>query len=165
VSTVSTVPIRRELTDDDRRAIVDLHRTVYLAEYGLGERFVHDVAVGVATAVERGWPDRSGAAWLIGDAGQLTGCLALTDEGSFGRVRWFVLAPEWRGQGLGRRLLGELLDEARDAGHDTLELETFSALTAAARIYRGAGFRVAWERETDMWGPPIVLQHYELRLR
>jgi hypothetical protein len=44
-------------------------------------------------------------------------------------------------------------------------LETFSALRTAAHLYRDAGFRVVWEREIDIWGPPIVYQHYELRLR
>jgi ribosomal protein S18 acetylase RimI-like enzyme len=165
VSTVSTVPIRRELQAGDQRGIVELQWAVYATEHGLGEQFAHDVAGGLAAAIERGWPEQSGAVWLIGAGHALSGCLALTDEGSSGRVRWFVLAPELRGQGLGRRLLGELLVEARRVGHEKLELETFSALTAAAHLYRGAGFRVVWERETEMWGPPIVLQHYELALR
>ena len=128
--TASAVTIRRELREADGRAIAELHNAVYATEYGLDETFVSDVADGVAAAVERGWPARSGAAWLIGEGERLSGCLALTDEGSYGRVRWFVLAPELRGQGLGRRLLGELLDEARHAGYEALELETFSALSA-----------------------------------
>ena len=160
----STVTIRRQLRDGDRGAIVDLHRAVYSREYGLGETFVRGVADGVAAAIERGWPARSGAGWLIGDDGRLSGCLALTDEGATGRVRWFVLAPELRGLGLGQQLLAELLKEARDACHERLELETFSALRAAAHLYRAAGFRVASQRETDMWGPPIVFQRYELWL-
>jgi hypothetical protein len=45
-----------------------------------------------------------------------------------------------------------------------LELETFSALTTAARIYRQAGFLVTWARERDDWGPPVTYQHYELPL-
>jgi len=76
-----------------------------------------------------------------------------------------VLAAELRGRGLGRALLAELLSEARAAGIGRLELDTFSALKAAARLYREAGFRVISERETDMWGPPIVLQRYTLELR
>ncbi len=160
----STVTIRRELRVADRVGIVELHRAVYSREYGLNETFLRGVANGLAAAIERGWPERCGAAWLIGDDERLSGCLALTDEGATGRVRWFVLAPELRGLGLGRQLLIELLDEARDAGHETLELETFSALRAAAHLYRAAGFRVASQHETDMWGPPIVFQRYELRL-
>jgi GNAT superfamily N-acetyltransferase len=160
----STITIRRELRDADRGGIVDLHSAVYAHEHGLDEAFVRGVANGVAAAVERGWPERSGAVWVVGDDKRLSGCLALTDEGATGRVRWFVLAPELRGLGLGRQLLRELLEEARDAGHERLELETFSALRAAAHLYREAGFRVVSQHETDIWGPPIVMQRYELRL-
>jgi GNAT superfamily N-acetyltransferase len=143
---VSALVIHRQLQPADRRAIAELHRAVYVPEFGLNDVFVRGVADGVEAAVASGWPERSGAVWLIGESERLTGCLALTDEGAVGRVRWFVLAPELRGQGVGRRLMGELLDEARRAGHSKLELERFSALTAAARIYRSAGFRVTWER-------------------
>ena len=75
-----------------------------------------------------------------------------------------MLAPQLRGSGLGRRLIGEMIGEARTAGLHTLQLETFSALTSAARIYRDAGFRVTSARERLDWGPPIVYQHYELIL-
>jgi ribosomal protein S18 acetylase RimI-like enzyme len=92
--------------------------------------------------------------------------VALTDEGhGRGRVRWVVFGPELRGRGLGRRLLGELLDQARAEQYRSLELETFSELRAAAHLYRSSGFTVTWERPRDDWGPPIVYQHYELQLR
>lgn len=76
-----------------------------------------------------------------------------------------MLAPALRGRGLGRRLVAELLSEARAAGLQKLGLETFSALTSASRIYRDAGFRLVSERETDVWGPPILYQGYERELR
>src|SRR5581483_2035270 len=107
-----------------------------------------------------------GAVRLVDSGERLAGCVALTEEGDgIGRIRWVVLAPELRGAGLGRRLIGELVDQARDAGWHTLQLETFSRLEAAAGIYRQLGFRVVSERERHDWGPPIVYQHYELRLR
>ena len=72
--------------------------------------------------------------------------------------------PELRGRGLGRSLIAELIAEARTAGLHRLELVTFSALTTAARIYRDAGFELRSSEETDMWGPEIVIQRYELAL-
>ncbi len=165
MSSTRAIDIRRELRPADPARIAELHRAVYVPEFGLNEAFVRGVAEGIEAAVRTGWPARSGAVWLIGENERMSGCLALTDEGAVGRVRWFVLAPELRGQGLGRRLMDGLLEHALQAGHSMLELETFSALTAAAHIYRSAGFSVVWERETSVWGPPIVYQHYELRLR
>ena len=117
-------------------------------------------------AIARGWPDAGGGVWLVEREQSLSGAVALTDEGAgTGRVRWFVLSQELRGRGVGRSLLRELLAAARAAGMRRLELETFSALTAAAHLYRDAGFRIVGSRPTDQWGPPIIMQRYELELR
>jgi len=157
--------VRTEFADRDGDAIVALHDRVYSTEYGFDARFVASVAWGVEAAVARGWPDTGGAVWLVQRGTELEGSLGLIAEGNgVGRVRWFVLAPAIRGRGLGRRLLAELLNEARAAGLQTLELETFSTLTVAAQIYRQAGFSLQWERATNQWGPPILFQGYALQL-
>jgi GNAT superfamily N-acetyltransferase len=75
-----------------------------------------------------------------------------------------VLEEALRGRGLGRQLVDELIASARAEGFRRLELETFSALSTAARIYLSAGFALQWERPRSDWGPPIVYQHYALEL-
>ena len=159
------VIVRRTLRPGDADGIADLHDRVYRDEYGLDGRFRASVARGLEEAVSAGWPDRSGAVWLIDGEVELAGSLGLTLIGEgVGQVRWFVLSPELRGRRLGRALVGELVQEARAAGMGRLVLETFSALTAAAHIYRGVGFRVVGEERTDKWGPLITYQQYELKL-
>jgi GNAT superfamily N-acetyltransferase len=159
--------VRTEFTDPDADAIVALHDRVYCTEFGFDARFAASVAWSIETARADGWPDAAGGVWLVDRGAQLVGSLALTITGGdgVGRVRWFVLAPAARGRGLGRRLLADLLSRAREAGLRRLELETFSALTVAARLYLQAGFTVQWERETDQWGPVIAYQGYALSLR
>jgi GNAT superfamily N-acetyltransferase len=165
MSATVDVRVRDWLRDDDVEGIVELHRIVYQPEYGMNEAFLDRVAEGVLAARSRGWPERAGAVRLVDRDERLSGCVALTEEGEgIGRIRWVVLLPELRGAGLGRLLIGELVDEARDAGWHTLQLETFSALRSAARIYRDLGFRVVSERVRQDWGPPVVYQHYEMAL-
>jgi GNAT superfamily N-acetyltransferase len=161
------IVIRQTLRGDDAAGIAELHRRVYTPEYGMNDVFVARVADGVLDAVAAGWPEAGGGVWLIDGAdGCLDGCLALTDEGKgLGRLRWFVLAPALRGRGLARCLVSDLLACARSQGFERIELETFSALGAAARIYREVGFALTWERERTDWGPPITYQHYRLELR
>lgn len=138
---------------------------MYATEYGLSEAFAESVQHGLDAAVARGWPERAGAVWLPERDATVLGALGLTEEGDgLGRVRWFVLDPQLRGRGLGRLLIDELLVAARTAGLSRLELATFSRLTAAARIYRAAGFAVTWEREQEDWGPSITFQGYALEL-
>jgi GNAT superfamily N-acetyltransferase len=164
-ATAHNTEIRRSLGEGDARGIADLHRRVYAPEYGMNDEFVSRVAAGVLDAVAAGWPQSGGGVWLVDHEDQLAGSLALTDEGGgLGRVRWFVLAPQLRGQGLGRTLVADLLRSARAQAMTRLELETFSALKAAARIYREVGFGVVSSCERTDWGPPITYQHYRLEL-
>lgn len=156
--------IRREMRAGDPEAIVAMHERLYPAEYDRNELFVEMVAKSVAEAVERGWPE-GGGIWVVERGGEFAGSVALTDEGEgVGSLRWVLLAPELRGAGLGRRLVGEAADRARELGMRRVELYTFSALRTAARIYREAGFRVVKARERSDWGPTITYQEYVLEL-
>jgi len=157
--------VRRELRPSDAQAIADLHDRVYRTEYAMNDAFVDAVAAAVHTSIERGWPQHGGGAWLVDDPadGRLIGSIGLTRESaSVGQVRWVVFEPQLRGQGLGRRLIGELLAEARAQSMERLELDTFSELTGAAHIYRSVGFRMTSARERDDWGRRITYQHYVL---
>jgi GNAT superfamily N-acetyltransferase len=161
------VTVRRELRDGDRDAIVALHQRIYPSGYGVGQSFVDDVAAALDGVIARDWPERPGdGVWIVERDGEFRGCLALSDEGGGeGRVRFFLLAPELRGDGIGRRLLDELLENARDAGYDRLVLATFQDLTVAAHLYRSRGFRLVREDRGPRWGrEDFNYQHYELTL-
>ncbi len=56
-------------------------------------------------------------------------------------VAQFFVAPDWRGQGVGRALLAEAEVFARETNCVGLYLDTFSP--AAERFYRAQGFAVA----------------------
>lgn len=70
------------------------------------------------------------------------GCGALKfhdDEPAEIKRMW--VAESARGLGLGRRLLGELEDRARDNGARAVRLETNGSLVEAISLYRSAGYR------------------------
>jgi GNAT superfamily N-acetyltransferase len=159
--------IRRDLWPGDLGSIVRLHGNLYSREYGLDSTFEGHVAASVARAAIRGFPTERERIWLVEGVAGIQGSLALTDEGDGeGTVRWFVLDPSLRGRGLGRRLVGELMDAAELIGFDRLSLETFSELTVAARIYRSHGFELVSADPAPRWGrEEITYQRYELDLR
>ena len=102
--------IRRGLRPGDLGMIVAHHGRVYGEEYGVDSTFEGHVASTVARAAARGFPSWREAICLVELDGEHAGSLALTDEGNGeAAIRWFVLSPEVRGRGLGRRLLGEML--------------------------------------------------------
>ncbi|HEX6459415.1 MAG TPA: GNAT family N-acetyltransferase [Thermoleophilaceae bacterium] len=157
--------IRSHLRPGDVGAVAALHGVEYAEGYGLDNRFEAYVARSVAdfALVLSSDPD-AGRVWLTEDAEGLTGCIAITHAGgSHGRLRWFLVARRARGQGLGKELLAEALAYARERFR-TLELETFSELTAAAHMYRLAGFVLRDSAPQSEWGREVELQHYDLRL-
>jgi GNAT superfamily N-acetyltransferase len=163
---MSAPHVRRELRPGDFGAIIEHHGRLYAREHGVDSSFEAHVAAAVARAALRGFPRDSEAIWIVERDGVHAGSLALTDEGDgVACVRFFVLDPDVRGHGLGRRLLNELLDTARAAGFDRAVLETFSDLEAAAHLYRSCGFRIVDAEPGPRWGrAEITYQRYELEL-
>jgi ribosomal protein S18 acetylase RimI-like enzyme len=164
--------VRHHLDPDDACQIADVHRTVFGAEYGFCDEFVHEVERDVRFARTRGWPE-AGGVWMVEADGRVRGSLALTFEGQAadglfeGQVRWFALELELRGSGLGRTLFEELLVTAEDQGIERLELYTFSELTTAAHLYRSYGFQLRSETDRAGWrrdGSAVRYQRYVAHL-
>jgi ribosomal protein S18 acetylase RimI-like enzyme len=158
--------IRRELRPGDLGAVVAHHGRVYGEEYGVDSTFEAHVAATVAEAGKRGFPSPREAIRVVELDGEHAGSIALTDEGNGeATIRWFVLSPELRGHGLGRRLLDEMLAAAAEAGYSRVVLETFSELEAAAHLYLEHGFEVVSVDTAPRWGrEQISYQRYELEL-
>lgn len=75
------------------------------------------------------------------DAGRVLGCGGLYPIGDGAvELRKMYFRPELRGKGLGRRLLDDLIAEARRLAFGRIELETASNLSTAIALYRRAGF-------------------------
>lgn len=159
------IVIRTDLRPGDIGEIVRLHGETYAREYGLDATFEASVAEALGRLVGRGWPGDGEGVWVAEADGERAGAIVLSDEGGrLSRLRMFVLRPEYRGAGVGRRLLDALLARARAAGYGRIELDTFSELQAAARLYRDAGFRRVRAERRRLWGREIESERFELRL-
>ncbi len=66
--------------------------------------------------------------------------LAGTDE-NIAEFQKFYILPEYRGLGLGKRLISRCIGFAHKAGYDSIYLETFENMHAAQGLYRKYGFR------------------------
>lgn len=158
--------VRGEFRPGDLGEIVAHHGRLYAEEYSVDSTFEAFVAKAVARAGTRGFPSGREAVRIVELDGRHAGSIALTDEGDGqAAIRWVVLDRELRGRGLGRRLLGEMLDFGREVGYRRVWLETFSELRAAAHLYLEAGFSVTSADTAPRWGrDQITYQRYELEL-
>jgi putative acetyltransferase len=92
--------------------------------------------------------DGQGAFLVAYRDGAPVGCGAIRRlDADTAEVKRMYVAPEVRGQGLGRRLVAALVDEARRLGVQRLVLETGTRQHAALALYRATGFE-----ETPLYG-------------
>src|SRR6185295_5801134 len=94
--------IRHTLQPGDLGMIVHLHGVHYAREYGLDTTFEPYVAKPLADFVLSG----TGRLWIAHTSTSIVGSIAVVrSSGDDGQLRWFLLAPEARGSGSGRRML------------------------------------------------------------
>ena len=67
--------------------------------------------------------------------------------------------PNYRGRGLGRRILEELLSEAREISYAEVRLDSARFMEAAHSLYRSAGFQeIDPYEESEI--PPEFQEHW-----
>jgi GNAT superfamily N-acetyltransferase len=68
------------------------------------------------------------------------GCLRRIGQDT-GEIKRMYVRPELRGKGIGKRLLDELLSEARKIGYPKIRLDSARFMKEAHSLYRSIGFR------------------------
>jgi DNA-binding MarR family transcriptional regulator/ribosomal protein S18 acetylase RimI-like enzyme len=96
---------------------------------------------------------------------QIIGAVAiLASSRHLAQLRWFLVHPDFRGLGLGKRLLTNAINFCREKNYQTVYLMTTSMQTTAAELYKKAGFRKTGEKYLQMWGQHVYEQRYELAI-
>jgi DNA-binding MarR family transcriptional regulator len=89
-----------------------------------------------------GRPDTEGTYLVATSDGRPVACGGVLDLGDgFAEIKRMWVHPDWRGAGLGSRLLRELEQLAAKLGHDVVRLDTNGTLTEAIAMYGRAGYR------------------------
>jgi GNAT superfamily N-acetyltransferase len=83
-----------------------------------------------------------------------------TLEAGIGEIKRMWVARDWRGLGIGRRMLAELEAQCLLLGNHTVRLDTNSALTEAITMYETAGY-LSIERYNDN---PFAKRWFEKQL-
>ena len=158
-----SISIRRDLRPGDVGYITYLHGILY-ADQSWDHTFDAYVAIPLAEFARS--QSSGGRIWIVEDGERIVGSLAIVKFSEReAQLRWLLLIPEMRGQGIGRKLVEEALDFCRDAGYSSVFLWTVNTLPIAAKLYQSVGFRKTEELTHELWGRTVTEVKYELRLK
>ena len=147
----------------DIGALVSLHGALFCEAYGLNASFEADVAASLGSFATR----RTGREilWIVKRGERVMGSLGVARHNDReAEIRWFVLDPELRCQGLGSKLLEDAIVFARNQNYRSIHVWTAVRFKEAEQLYRHHGFRLTEQYVNRKWGTSVTEQRYDLFL-
>ena len=160
---LEAISIRTHPKPGDLGYVIYLHGKLYGQEYGYGFQFERYVANGLCEFYEKYDPTRS-RVWICEHNDRMIGFLLLMDRGESAQLRYFLIEPEYRGIGLGSKLMNLYMDFLRERSYQRSYLWTTHELITAANLYKRFGFQLTEEKESIAFGKPLQEQRYDLIL-
>jgi N-acetylglutamate synthase-like GNAT family acetyltransferase len=158
------ITIRNELAPGDLGAVIYLHGALYGKEHGFKVRFETYVALGIHEFYAAYDPERD-RVWICEHNGDIIASLFLMHRGQdTAQLRFFLIRPEYRGIGLGKKLMELFMAALSGRGYRSAYLWTVAGLDSAAALYRRHGFTLTEEKESEAFGPLLTEQRYDLSL-
>jgi len=146
--------------------MAELHATYYYENWGFGLFFEAKVATELSEFLSRYDESRDGF-WTLSLNHQIKGGIAIDGIKAMtdgAHLRWFILSPEVRGRGFGRRLMEEALSFCKKNDYKRVYLHTFEGLNPARHLYEKFGFELVQQAEGMQWGAAVIEQKFELNL-
>jgi len=163
-ATAGEVRIRTELLPGDLGTVAYLHGLLYARENNFGLGFEGYVLKGLGEFA-LGYDPARDRVWVCEVEGRMVGfLLGMWREEGVAQLRYFILLPEYRGTGLGKRLMKLFMDWLRESGYQRAYLLTTEEQERAVALYLRHGFRLTDEKETTGFGKVLRERRYDWTL-
>lgn len=157
--TLNDISIRNELRPGDLGYVAYLHGELYTHECGYGLNFEGYVLESMGEFAHQYNPVKD-RIWVCGHNHKIIGFLAAVNRGDQAQLRYFIFQPEYRGIGLGKKLMGEFMAYLKEQGFNRAYLWTTNEQHTATALYKKYGFRLAEEKMTRSFDKELVEQRY-----
>lgn len=154
------IHIRTHLQAGDIGYITYLHGKLYNEEYQYGFSFEKMVGQGLSEFVVNYNPLKE-CVWICEHESTIVGSLFLVDRGTAAQLRYFLIHPQFRGQGLGQYLMLEYMKALNKLGYKHSYLWTTHELISAAHLYTQHGFKLSIEERSHTFGKELTEQRYD----
>jgi GNAT superfamily N-acetyltransferase len=163
---MAEIDIRRGHIPGAIGRVVELHGSYYGTHWGFGLFFEAKVASELAGFLGRYEENRDGF-WSALRGTRVDGAIAIDGrdaEGEGAHLRWFIVADDLRGMGVGTRLIHAAINFCRRKGYGRVTLATFEGLDAARHLYEKVGFQLVAQHRGAQWGTEVNEQRFLLKL-
>ncbi len=143
--------------------VAEMHAEYYHRHWGFGLFFEAKVATELAEFLCRFEKGRDGF-WTLLSGDRVEGAIAidgLKAATTGAHLRWFIVSPELKGSGWGRRLITEAVTFCNRQAYQRIGLWTFAGLDTARHLYEAFGFHLVSQAEGEQWGTRVVEQRFE----
>ncbi|MBV4357515.1 GNAT family N-acetyltransferase [Pinibacter aurantiacus] len=161
-ATLDDITIRTDLMPGDLGYVIYRHGELYHSEYNYGISFETYVGAGLYEFYSSYDPamDR---VWICEHENKIVGFVLLMHrENNAAQLRYFLIEPEYRGIGLGKKLMNLYIDFLKEKGYQSSYLWTTNELYSAASLYKRHGFELTEEKPSTAFGKPLMEQRYDL---
>jgi peptidyl-dipeptidase Dcp len=161
---LNDIQIRTVLKPGDVGSITQLHGWLYGKEYGYGVAFETYVAQGLYEFYKN-YDAQKDAVWICEHKDRIIGFLLLMHrENKVAQLRYFILLPEYRGLGLGKKLLDLFMEFLKEKNYSSAYLWTTNEQVEAASLYTKYGFVPVEEKPSTAFEKELTEQKYILHL-
>lgn len=156
------ISIRNTMIPGDLGYVVYLHGLLYGIEYDYGIEFETYVAHGLHEFFQN-YDQKKDRVWICEHDKRMVGFLLLMHrDNNSAQLRYFLIVPEYRGIGLGKKLMELFLDFLHRCHYQSAYLWTTHELYTAASLYKRYGFELTEEKESNAFGKLLREQRYDL---
>lgn len=159
------IEIRSGLRPGDIGYLIHMHGWIYTLDCGYNHMFEGYVCKTFYEFAGNYNPEKD-RIWFAEASGNIVGAIAIVGHtAEKAQLRWFIIHPDFRGMGLGKKLFEGAMKYCREKGYKNIFLETTDDQKTAIHMYIKAGFKKIRENEDNSWGINHIEQTYELNLQ
>jgi peptidyl-dipeptidase Dcp len=157
--------IRNDLQSGDIGYIIYLHGKIYKQEYDYGIEFERYVAKGLLEFYQNYDPQKD-RIWICEHQNKIIGSLVLMHrENHSAQLRYFLIHPQFRGLGLGKKLMESFLNFLEEHNYQSCFCGQPKSKKRLRVFIKSPALFYLKKKKSDAFGKKVKEQRYDLILK
>lgn len=162
-ATLNEITIRNILIPGDLGYIAYIHGHLYAKECGYGLNFEAYVLDGLKEFAHE-YDQSKDKVWICEHENKIIGFLVAAHRNEVLQLRYFIFLPEYRGIGLGKKLMDEFIEFMKHNNYKQAFLWTTNEQHSAIALYTQYGFTLTEEKQSNAFDKKLMERRYDMLL-